>query len=368
VPRLPLNNASEDFQRRILDNLVTAVILLDRDLALRYLNPAAEETFGVSGRQAFGQSLDRLLVNTSELETIAGRVLQSGSAYAGRDLELYPREMPGDCLVMDCSVSCLDPELDGGSLLLELQDTTRLRRISREAELMIQHGVSRKIIRQLAHEIKNPLGGIRGAAQLLQRQLLASSLQEYTSVIVHEVDRLANLIDRMLGPTRPLELQSSNVHELLARVQHLLRAEAAGDIRFRQDYDPSLPPMNLDRDLMIQVFLNLGRNAIQSMEHAGELMLRTRALSNYTLGNRLYKLVASIEFHDSGPGVNPSVADTLFYPLVTGRKDGSGLGLPIAQELVNRHEGLIEFTSRPGHTVFQVLLPLSAPSESSDEH
>jgi len=363
-----LNSASHTLQRRILDNLVTAVILLDQDLALRYLNPAAEEIFGVSSRQAFGQSLDRLVMNTTELETIAGRVLQSASPYAGRDLELYPREMPGDCLVMDCSVSHLDPELDGGKLLLELQDTTRLRRISREAELMIQHGVSRKIIRQLAHEIKNPLGGIRGAAQLLQRQLLASSLQEYTSVIVQEADRLANLIDRMLGPSRPLELRESNVHELLARVQHLLRADAPADIRFRQDYDPSLPPMSLDRDLMIQVFLNLGRNAIQSMEHGGELTLRTRVLSHYTLGNRICKLVASIEFQDTGPGVNPSVADTLFYPLVTGRKDGTGLGLPIAQELVNRHEGLIEFTSRPGNTVFQVLLPLSPPSDVSDEH
>jgi len=350
--------------RHILDNLVTAVLALDDALRLQYMNPAAEETFGVSLRQGKGQPLARLFMNAGELEDILHRVQGSGYSYAGRDMELLPREKPGEALVMDCSVSVLQPEQGGSRLLLEMQDTTRLRRISRETELLIQHGVSRTITRQLAHEIKNPLGGMKGAAQLLQRELSGSPLSEYTGVITQEVDRLAGLIDRMLGPNRPLERKACNLHELLVHVQQLLRAEAPAGIRLRHDYDPSVPPVDLDRDMMIQVFLNLGRNALQSMEQAGELTLRSRVLSNFTLGNRLYRLVASVEFQDTGPGVDPSVAETLFYPLVTARRGGTGLGLPIAQELVNRHGGLIEFSSRPGHTVFQVLLPMSAASEA----
>lgn len=354
--------------RGILEQLATAVVTLDATLRVSYMNPAAEELFGLSARQAVGHALSRLVLDASEPEAMARRVLAQQARLAGRDLDLLPRETPERPLAVDCSASVL-PGASGeaAGVLMEFQDTTRLRRISREADLMTQHGISRTIVRQLAHEIKNPLGGLKGAAQLLAGELADSALTEYTDVMVREVDRLAQLIDRMLGPNRPVQRIPLDVHELLDHVLQLVSADAPASVELQRDFDLSLPPLALDRDLMVQVFLNLARNALQSMAGAGQLRVRTRVLSNYTLGARRHRQVASIEFQDDGPGVDASVADTLFYPLVTSRREGTGLGLPISQELVNRHQGLIEFSSRPGHTVFQVLLPLSGEPETDDE-
>lgn len=354
--------------RGILEQLATAVVTLDVQLRVGYMNPSAEELFGLSARQAAGHPLSRLFLDPDGLEAMARRVLTQQGKFAGRDLELVPRETPEGPLVVDCAASLLPaPDVGTAGVLMEFQDTTRLRRISREAELMTQHGISRTIVRQLAHEIKNPLGGLKGAAQLLAVELADSDLTEYTAVMVREVDRLAELIDRMLGPNRPVQRVPVNVHELLDHVLQLVAADAPPAVELLRDFDLSLPPLALDRDLMIQVFLNLARNALQSLAGRGQLRVRTRVLSNYTLGNRRHRQVASIEFQDDGPGVDASVADTLFYPLVTSRREGTGLGLPISQELVNRHQGLIEFSSRPGHTVFQVLLPMSGEPDNDDD-
>jgi len=362
-----VTDATQNYSWQVLDHLTTAVLVLDAGLCVEFMNPAAEEMFGLSARQAGGQALLRLFLNSTELETIAGRVLETQVAVAGRDLELVPRETPTLPLAVDCSASIFRIQEEGDAVLLEFQDTTRLRRINREAELLQQHGVSRKIIRQLAHEIKNPLGGLKGAAQLLQGELVGSDLSEYTTVMVREVDRLADLIDRMLGPTGRLDRRPCNLHEVLDHVLQLVAAEAPPKVNFVPDFDLSLPPLEMDRDLMTQVFLNLARNGVQALADEGELVLRTRVLSNFTLGHQRYRMVASIEFQDNGPGVDSSVAETLFYPLVTSRSNGTGLGLSISQELANRHNGLIEFSSRPGHTVFQVLLPMSTAMDRSDE-
>jgi two-component system nitrogen regulation sensor histidine kinase GlnL len=218
------------------------------------------------------------------------------------------------------------------------------------------------MVRQLAHEIKNPLGGLRGAAQLLERELLDPSLREYTRVIISEADRLANLLDSMLGPGRPPAKQLVNVHELLERVYHLLRSEAPDGVIVDRDYDPSLPALAVDPNHIIQAMLNLGRNGIQALSNSGvqspRLVLRTRAATNVSIGARRHRLVASIQFEDNGPGVLPEIRDTIFYPLVSGRSDGTGLGLGIAQDLVSRHGGLIEFDSAPGRTIFVIFLPM----------
>jgi two-component system nitrogen regulation sensor histidine kinase GlnL len=225
-------------------------------------------------------------------------------------------------------------------------------------------GGSRLMVRQLAHEIKNPLGGLRGAAQLLERELLDPSLREYTRVIISEADRLTNLLDSMLGPGRPPAKQLINVHELLERVFHLLRSEAPERVIIDRDYDPSLPPLTVDPNHIIQAMLNLGRNAIQALSgeavHAPRLILRTRAMSNVSVGAHRYRLAASIQFEDNGPGVLSEIRDTIFYPLVSGRADGTGLGLGIAQDLVSRHGGLIEFDSAPGRTIFLISLPMDS--------
>ncbi len=278
-------------------------------------------------------------------------------SYTLRDLMFHLREHSGDPRAVDCHVTALDADSDE-PLMLEIQDNTRMERINRENALMVQHDVTRAIMRQLAHEIRNPLGGIRGAAQLLARRMAEESLVEYTRVIIREADRLTALLATMLGPGSPVRRESRNVHELLQHVLRLVAAESPDGIAVRTDYDPSLPRLKLDRDMLIQVFLNLARNAIQAMGSEGVLVMRTRVLNGFTIGGVRHRLVASIEFEDDGRGVPAELGENIFFPLVTSSDSGSGLGLPIAQELVNRHGGLIEFESRPGRTVFQILLPI----------
>ena len=214
------------------------------------------------------------------------------------------------------------------------------------------------MIRQLAHEIKNPLGGIRGAAQLLGKQLRSEELTEYTSVIISEADRLAGLVDTLLGPGGPPNKQESNVHELLEYVVRLIQAEIGEEIDIRRDYDPGLPLIDLDRDQFVQALLNVVRNAVAALSGQGRIVLRSRAVTNFTIGDTLHKVIASIEIEDDGPGIPADLQDSVFYPLVTNRPDGTGLGLPVAQELISRHHGLIEFESKPGRTVFFVRIPL----------
>jgi two-component system nitrogen regulation sensor histidine kinase GlnL len=230
--------------------------------------------------------------------------------------------------------------------------------MTRDAALLAQQGGSRVMARQLAHEIKNPLGGLRGAAQLLERELPNEELREYTRVIIGEADRLRALVDSLLGPARPIRREPVNVHELIDHVYRLARAEAPPGVAIERDYDPSLPPLFLDRDLMVQAMLNLARNAVQALGERGALTLRSRALTHATIGAARHRVVASLQFEDSGPGVPAELGETIFYPLVTARAGGTGLGLAVAQDIATRHGGIIEFDSRPGRTVFSLLLPM----------
>jgi two-component system nitrogen regulation sensor histidine kinase GlnL len=250
-------------------------------------------------------------------------------------------------------------------MLVELTDVTRRSKISRENALLIQHGAGRQMIRQLAHEIKNPLGGIRGAAQLLARQLDSPDLTEYTDVVISETDRLAGLVDTLLGPGGPPNKQALNVHELLEYVVRIIEAEDDKSLHIRRDYDPGLPLIDLDRDQMVQAFLNLVRNAATALNGQGTITLRSRAVTNFTIGDVRHRVIASIEIEDDGPGIPPDLQDTVFYPLVTSNPHGTGLGLPAAQELISRHGGLIEFESRPGRTVFAVQIPLEQSGQAS---
>lgn len=351
---------------RILDSLSTSVLIVDQSQALRYLNGAAETLFGVSRNQFRGRALSDLLIDASELSAVVTRALQTWAPFSRRELALRPAYGEAE-LIVDCNVAPYEAA-SAPAVLIEISDATQHQRITREAALLTQIGGSRAMIRQLAHEIKNPLGGLRGAAQLLERQLADASMREYTSVIIGEADRLAALVDTLLGPAHHPRKQPINVHELLQHVGHLLAAEAPPNTTVERDYDPSLPPIPLDRHQIIQAMLNLGRNALQAIaqngEQGGRLTLRTRALTNETIGTRRHRVVASVQFEDTGPGVPDHLRDTLFYPLVTGRPDGTGLGLAVAQDLVNRHKGLIEFASRPGLTTFTILLPFQVTDAS----
>jgi two-component system nitrogen regulation sensor histidine kinase GlnL len=262
--------------------------------------------------------------------------------------------------IVDCRVSPVD--LVDAVLLVEITDITRRNQISRENALLIQHGAGRQMIRQLAHEIKNPLGGIRGAAQLLERQLEDPELREYTDVVISETDRLAGLVDTLLGPGGPPKKEPANVHELLEYVVRIIEKEDQRQVSIHRDYDPGLPLIDLDRDQMIQAFLNLVRNAAAALEGHGTITLRSRAITNFTIGNIRHRVIATIEIEDDGPGIPANLQDSVFYPLVTSRPEGTGLGLPAAQELISRHGGLIEFESRPGKTIFFVRIPLQQGS------
>ena len=347
----------------LLDGLVTSVLVLDQGLHVQYLNSAAQTLLGLGPNQALGRSITELVRGAEALLPLFDRAREEGEGVVQRELP-WPGGPGGADRILDCAVTQIALGATRAQLLLEMEDITQHRRLTRENALLAQLGGSRLMVRQLAHEIKNPLGGLRGAAQLLERELLDPALREYTRVIISEADRLTNLLDCMLGPGRPPSKQLINVHELLERVFHLLRSEAPEGVTVDRDYDPSLPPLTVDPNHIIQAMLNLGRNAIQALAGAQiespRLVLRTRAASNASVGAQRHRLVASIQFEDNGPGVLPEIRDTIFYPLVSGRADGTGLGLGIAQDLVSRHGGLIEFDSAPGRTIFVISLPMDS--------
>ena len=349
----------------IVESLTTAVLLLDAGGTILYLNAAAQDLLGVSASVARGRLLADFLLPGDPVIDLLHRAAATGDPLASRECELHTIARGGEPqLVVYCKIT---PLADTGTprLLLELSDLTHQQRISRDNALLAQLGGSRLMARQLAHEIKNPLGGLRGAAQLLERELRSADLREYTRVIIGEADRLRSLVDSLLGPTHAPRRTPVNVHELLDHVFRLVRSDAPPGITILRDYDPSLPGLSLDRDQIIQVMLNLARNAVQVMATHGQLTLRTRALTNVTIAEKRHRVVAALQFEDNGPGVPAELRETLFYPLVTARPGGSGLGLAVAQDLATRHGGLIEFESRPGRTLFTLLLPIEAGDEQA---
>ena len=344
----------------LLDALSTGIILLDAHLCPIYANVAAQDLLAFSLNQTRGRPFGDCLCESNGLTAILRRALETGESFADRELVVSPKNAPRDPRIVDVTITPLEGEVTGMHLLLELADATQRQRLSRESELKARFDSSRMMLRQLAHEIKNPLGGLRGAAQLLDRELSDAGLREYTRVIINEADRLTALLDSLNGPHRPQQRTLLNVHELCEHVRHLLTAEAPAGVVIDRDYDPSLPNGMLDRNQLIQALLNVARNALQAVGAHGRITLRTRALSNVNIAGRRHKLAASIQVQDDGAGVPPELRASIFYPLVTGRADGTGLGLAVAQEILMRHGGLIEFESEPGRTVFTLLLPLAA--------
>jgi two-component system nitrogen regulation sensor histidine kinase GlnL len=343
----------------LLDGLATSVLWLDADGAVLHLNEPAEDLLAVSRNHAAGRAVRDLLKGNLELEGVISRARAAGAQYSRRELA-FEAGLAAPPRFVDITVTPFDAPGYPGGTIVELADVTQHQRILRENALLTQLGGSRAMVRQLAHEIKNPLGGLRGAAQLLERQLRDPALHEYTTVIIAEADRLAALVDALLGPGQPPCKEPVNIHELVQHVGHLLAAEAPTGVAIERDYDPSLPRLRLDRNQFIQALLNLGRNAIQAVGERGRIVLRTRALTNASIGSRRYRVVASIQIEDDGPGVPTELKDTVFYPLITGRQGGTGLGLAVAQDLIGRHDGLVEFDSRPGRTVFTILLPFDS--------
>ena len=355
-PDLALGDAVESHAESIVENLTTAVVVADAALRVRAVNPAGEILFELSAKQMVGQALERLWPQTASLAGLFADILQSAHSFTRRGL---PLPLPGREVLVDMTVTAILPGVESGVreavLLFELNQVDRLRRLAHEEELVDRHLAQRAVVRGLAHEIKNPLGGLRGAAQLLERKL-SDSEREYTRIIIREADRLQGLVDRLAGPTRPYLPVQVNIHQVLEHVRSLILAEVGEGFVLRRDYDPSIPEFAGDPDQLVQAVLNLVRNAVQAPSHL--IVLRSRIERQFTIGQRRHKLVLRAEVEDDGPGVPQSLRDTLFYPMVTGHAAGTGLGLSIAQDIARRHGGLIEYTSRPARTVFTLFLPL----------
>jgi len=343
-----------------LDLLATGVLMVGADGTVTYANQAAEVLLDTSRRHLVGQPASRLFTDEHQLE----RLQQSAAA---GDLGQLPhvvelRRPLREPAVVQVMASALDDE--GRRLLLEMTEIEQQLRHSREDRQVGLSEANRQLLRNLAHEIRNPLGGIRGAAQLLERELPLDEQREFTRVIIAEADRLQALVDRLLAPHRvPRVVSEYSVHEVCERVRAVILAEFPRGLEIQRDYDASMPTGRGDKEQLIQAVLNIVRNAAQALagrivDGDAQIILRTRVARHVTIARRHVRLAAELTVIDNGPGVPEELEDRIFFPLVSGREDGTGLGLTLAQAFVLANDGSIEFDSKPGRTAFRILLPL----------
>ena len=347
---------SDHLYATIVEHQAAALVLINSEQRIEFMNVAAETMFNVSLNRSKNELFSSLLARGEHtlLELIA-ESFQSVSAWSERELALSLSN--NNEITVACSINPL--LADGEHMaLVELNSLDRQLKITKDSSLIQEHKAAHNMVRGLAHEIKNPLGGLRGAAQLLENELNDPELVEYTKIIIKEADRLHKLVDQMLGPNMVPNKQYHNIHEVLQHVLGLTSIETAQSITLRFDYDPSIPEIKFDRDLLVQAVLNITRNAIRALDGNGMVMFKTRFLRRHTIASKLHKLVACISIIDNGPGVPEDIKNDIFFPMVSGQSDGSGLGLAISQMLINRHNGLIEFDSEPGETEFRILLPI----------
>jgi two-component system nitrogen regulation sensor histidine kinase GlnL len=334
-----------------LELLATAVVALDGEFVVHYANPAAENLLATGARSLIGQPFPQLFLEKEDLEKTLVEARSTHWDYSAQNIT-YTRA-GREPLPLSCVVARI--EAQGLALIAELRPIEQQLRMAREERLVFEQQANRELIRNLAHEIRNPLGGLRGSAQLLERELDKPELREYTQVIIKEADRLQSLMDRMLTPHRPPRIEPVSIHEVMEHVRSLVKAEFG--IEPERDYDPSLPDLVADREQLIQAVLNIARNAAQAGSR--HIVLRTRSVRQITLLKQRYKLALELQVVDDGPGVPMEIQDRIFNPLVSGREGGTGLGLSLAQTLVQYHLGVIEFESGPGRTIFRILLPLT---------
>lgn len=337
-----------------LELLSSAVVMVSADRSVCYVNPSAEHLFSVSARQCLGHHLSALIGDIPNLWAALDNALANNWSHTGQNLVVKRATLSP--LHLDCTASPVD--VSPARLLLEFRLLDAQLKVAREEQIAQQQQANRELVRSLAHEIKNPLGGIRGSAQLLERELDDQLYREYTQVIIAEADRLQDLMNRLLNSHRMMHPTLVNVHDVLERVLKLTQAEFPG-ISVRRDYDVSLPQLTADREQLIQSVLNISRNAAQALQGDGVVILRTRAARQVTLAKRRHKLALELQVIDNGPGIPEDIRDKIFYPLVSGREGGTGLGLSIAQSFVEQHQGTIDVVSEPGRTCFTILLPIS---------
>lgn len=337
----------------LLNHLNAAVVVVDERLMVKYANQSCEPLFGLSNRRLKEISLNDCFVEIGVELTQLQHSLSQHQGCAFYALNLVT--LDGNYHTVDLFLTPLGP----GEGVLEIRVIDQQQRISQELHQYAQHHASQLLVRGLAHEIKNPLGGLRGAAQLLERELPDPELKEFTGIIIEQADRLRSLVDKLLGPQKPGERALGNIHKVLEQVSQLAVLEFSSDLKFVRDYDPSIPDFEMDRDLLQQAVLNIVRNAAQALNGCGHITLKTRTRSQVTIAGQRHRMAIEVSIIDDGPGIDDTLKDTLFYPMVTGKDSGSGLGLSIAQNAVSQHQGKISVDSWPGHTAFTLTLPLS---------
>jgi two-component system, NtrC family, nitrogen regulation sensor histidine kinase GlnL len=343
-----------------LENLATSVILLNASQQVIYMNPSAEALFALSATKTAGSHISEVFLNCEILDNAIEHASKNKSPF--REHEFAITTVRQQSFAVTCAVTPI--EMHEARTLLEFQQMDQQLRIAKEERMLIQQQANSELLRNLAHEIRNPLGGLRGAAQLLEHELPQQNLREYTQVIIKEADRLQSLMDRLLVPHRVPKYEPTNIHEVLERVRSLLLAESPNNIKVQRDYDTSLPELIGDREKLIQAVLNIARNAVQALLSHGtpeaKITFRTRSERQVTLSRKRYRVAIKLEIIDNGPGIPTEIIDKIFYPLVTGREGGSGLGLALAQTFITQHHGMIDCNSQAGNTCFTILLPVES--------
>ncbi len=350
-----LQNKKMLYQQQLPNQMATAVIVLDDALIIQYVNPSAEALLVKSFDKLYGSKFNEAFFHCSIDNERLFQLLNTGQEFTDSDV-----------LFDFLSYNSISVELSASSvnfnqkphLLLELKRIDQQKKINNDVFQQQQWEAARNLIKGLAHEVKNPLGGLRGAAQLLSKEL-SEEQQEYTKMIIDQADRLTNLVDRLLGPNQLPVIKQQNIHQVLEKVHQLVKFDNPKFINFHRDYDPSIPETTFDEGKLQQAVLNIVRNAIQAIPEQANITLKTRIASNQTIYGKKVRLCVKINIIDDGPGIPPDIQDNIFYPMVTGRTNGTGIGLSISQTLIHQHSGKIACKSRPGKTNFTILLPIS---------
>lgn len=349
-----LKEIRKTYAQHAVSQMVTAVVVLDGSLFINYLNSAAEALFSKSLNRLYKQSFIDVFTHSSISKERLEQVFATGQDFTDSEVVLEFIDGYHITIEVTASVALFNGEQH---ILLECKQIDKQKQISAEVFQEQQWDAARDLIRGLAHEIKNPLGGLRGAAQLLDKEL-DSEQREFTTMIIEQADRLTNLVDRLLGPNQLPKLEPHNVHEVFEKVRQLVSLDNGDKITFVRDYDPSIPDLDLDTEKLQQTLINIIQNAIQVLDEQGIITFKTRIATNQTIAGKQVKLAVKLSIIDNGPGIPPTLQDTIFYPMVSGRAEGTGLGLSIAQTLVHQHNGKLTCYSYPGRTEFSILLPL----------
>jgi len=351
-----LKEIKRHYQQALPNQMVTAIVVLDQDLSICYVNPAAEALLVKSLSKIYLLPIDQVFYNTPISNKRLQQLLTTGQEFSDSDVSIEFFDQRQITVEITASSVSFD---QSPHILLEFKQIDQQKQISAEAFQQQQWESARDLIRGLAHEIKNPLGGLRGAAQLLDLELNEEQ-KEYTAMIIEQADRLTNLVDRLLGPNYLPVMKLQNIHMVIEKVFQLTKFDNPKNIILARDYDPSIPELTFDQDKIQQTVINIVHNAIQALDSESKITLRTRAASKKTINGKRIKLCAEISIIDNGPGIPEHIQSTLFYPMVSGRASGTGLGLSICQTIIHQHHGKLSCISRPGHTEFTILIPFES--------